>query len=106
MRYTKYMIVIRETEYFKSWMRVLKDRQTKQVINARIRRISIGNFGDTKQVGNGISELRINHGPGYRVYFVQRGKEIVVLLCGGNKSTQSRDITAARDIAANLDEEI
>ena len=106
MRYNRCMIVIRETEYFKSWIRALKDRQTKQIINAHIRRISTGNFGDTKPVGNGVSELRINHGPGYRVYFIRRGHEIVILLCGGNKSTQSRDIEAAGKIAANLDEEV
>jgi putative addiction module killer protein len=100
------MIVIHETESFKDWIRALKDRQTKQIINAHIRRISIGHFGDTKPVGNGVSELRINHGPGYRVYFTRRGQEIVILLCGGSKSTQSRDIEAAREIAAKLDEEV
>jgi putative addiction module killer protein len=98
------MIVIRETECFKTWIRALKDRQTKQIINAHIRRISAGNFGDAKPVGTGISELRINHGPGYRVYYTQRGYEIMILLCGGDKSTQSRDIEAAKKIAANLEE--
>lgn len=98
------MITVRETEQFKAWIRALKDRQTKQIINAHIRRMSAGSFGDSKTVGNGISELRINHGPGYRVYYTQRDHEIMILLCGGDKSTQSRDIEAAKEIAANLEE--
>jgi putative addiction module killer protein len=98
------MITIRETENFKTWIRSLKDRQTKQVINAHIRRISTGNFGDSKPVGDDVSELRIDYGPGYRVYFTMQGQEMVILLCGGDKSSQSRDINAAKRIAKNLEE--
>jgi putative addiction module killer protein len=97
------MITIRETEQFKTWIRGLRDRVTQAIINARIRRISGGNFGDSKPVGGGVSELRIDYGPGFRVYFTQRGQEIVVLLCGGDKSTQSGDIEAAKQIAQNLE---
>jgi putative addiction module killer protein len=97
------MITIRETEQFKTWLRGLRDRVTQAVINARIRRISSGNFGDSKPVGSGVSELRIDYGPGFRVYFTQRGREIVILLCGGDKSTQSGDIEAAKQIAKNLE---
>jgi putative addiction module killer protein len=97
------MIRIRETEHFKTWIRGLDDRVTQAIINARIRRISVGNFGDSKPVGSGVSELRIDYGPGFRVYFTQRGEEIVVLLCGGYKSTQGRDIKTAKQIAQNLE---
>jgi len=95
-------MTIRETENFTKWIRALKDRVAQALITARIRRISVGNFGDSKPVGNGVSELRIDYGPGYRVYFTRREQEIVVLLCGGDKSTQSRDIEAAKRIAQNL----
>jgi putative addiction module killer protein len=97
------MITIRETEQFKTWVRGLRDQVTQAIINARIRRISGGNFGDSKPVGSGVSELRIDYGPGFRVYFTQRGREIVILLCGGDKSTQSGDIEAAKQIAKNLE---
>jgi putative addiction module killer protein len=97
------MIRVRETEYFKTWIRDLKDRQTKQIINARIRRISTGNFGDSKPVGNGVSELRIDYGPGFRVYYTRRGDELVILLCGSDKSTQDETIKAAKKIAENLE---
>ncbi|MDR0642079.1 MAG: type II toxin-antitoxin system RelE/ParE family toxin [Treponema sp.] len=97
------MITMRETEQFKTWLRGLKDRVTQAIINARIRRISGGNFGDSKSVGGGVSELRIDYGPGFRLYYTRRGQEIVVLLCGGDKSTQSRDIETAKQIAQNLE---
>jgi putative addiction module killer protein len=97
------MLVIRETEPFKIWIRSLKDRVSQAIINARIRRISAGNFGDSKPLGDGVSELRIDYGPGFRVYFTRRGQEIVVLLCGGDKSTQSGDIEAAKRLAQNLE---
>ena len=99
------MITVRETENFKNWIRGLKDRIAQSVITARIRRISGGNFGDSRPVGDGVSELRIDYGPGYRVYFTQRGREIVILLCGGDKSTQDRDIKAAKRISQNIEEE-
>jgi putative addiction module killer protein len=99
------MITIRETENFKKWIRNLKDGLARTIINARIRRISVGNLGDAKQVGDSIWELRVNHGPGYRVYFTYRGQEIIILLCGGDKSTQSRDIETAKQMAPNLAKE-
>jgi putative addiction module killer protein len=103
MRYSIIMITIRETERFKTWIRNLKDRVTQAIINARIRRISGGNFGDCKPIGDNVSELRIDYGPGFRVYFTRRGREIVVLLCGGDKSTQGGDIEAAKQAAKNLE---
>ena len=98
------IITIRETEDFKKWIRGLKDRITQSIITARIRRISVGNFGDTKPVGEGVFELRIDYGPGYRVYFTRRGQEVVILLCGSIKSAQKRGIKAAKRIALNLEE--
>jgi putative addiction module killer protein len=98
------MITVRETENFKKWIRGLKDRVAQSIITARIRRISAGNFGDSKPIGDGISELRIDYGPGYRVYFTRRGQEIIILLCGGDKSAQSRDIESAKRIAKNIEE--
>jgi len=96
------MTEVRETAEFKTWIRGLKDGLARAVINARIRRVSAGNFGDVEPVGGNVSELRINHGPGYRVYFTKRGLKIVILLCGGDKSSQARDIKAAKRIADAL----
>lgn len=98
------MIEIRETETFKKWFRSLKDKRAKARIDVRIKRISLGNFGDVEPVGNGVSELRIDYGAGYRVYFVKRGNTIVILLCGGDKSTQSKDIQKAHELAQRLKE--
>ena len=97
------MMTIRQTEEFKTWVRGLKDRIAQAVIQARIRRVSAGNFGDAKALGGGIHELRIDSGPGYRVYFTKRGREIVILLCGGSKRTQDGDIADAREIADRLE---
>jgi putative addiction module killer protein len=102
--YNETMITIRETERFKTWLRNINDRVTQAVINARIRRVSSGNFGDCKPVGDSVSELRIDYGPGFRVYFTRQGQDIIILLCGGDKSTQSRDIAAAKRIAQNIEE--
>ena len=104
MRYNITM-KIRETENYLDWINSLKDRAGQAIIAARIRRISKGNFGDSKSVGDGVSELRIDYGPGYRVYFTRRGQEIILLLCGGDKSSQNRDIEAAKQIAKNIREE-
>jgi putative addiction module killer protein len=82
----------------------LKDQIAQSIINARIRRISVGNFGDSKFVGDGVYELRVDYGPGYRVYFTQK-QEIIFLLCGGDKSTQNRDLKAAKQIAQNMEEQ-
>ena len=96
------MIEIRETEIFSSWLTALRDNQARARIAVRIRRLAFGNPGDVKPVGEGVSELRIPYGPGYRVYFVQRGNLLIVLLCGGDKSTQDRDIATAKRIAKEI----
>lgn len=94
------MKTIKQTETFMTWERNLKDRSAKAIIAARIFRVANGLMGDVKPVGEGVSELRINYGPGYRVYFQQRGNEVVVLLCGGDKSSQPRDIKTAKTLAS------
>ena len=96
------MIEIRQTEVYSKWFKGLRDRQARARINIRIRRLSMGNPGDVKPVGRGVSELRINYGSGYRVYFVQRGSELIILLAGGDKRTQNQDIKAALDLAQEL----
>ena len=96
------MIEIRQTEAYARWFENLRDRQARARIDARIRRLSLGNPGDVKPVGEGVSELRIDYGPGYRVYFVPRGQTLVVLLAGGDKRTQDRDIKTAIDLARAL----
>jgi putative addiction module killer protein len=93
---------VRQTEAFAAWFSALRDRQAKARIAARIDRLALGNPGDVRPVGEGVSELRIDYGPGYRVYFVQRGTTLVVLLAGGDKRSQSRDIAAARAAARSL----
>lgn len=89
------MIEVRQTDEYVEWFEHLQDRTAKARILIRIRRLSLGNLGDVKPVGNGVSELRIDYGAGYRVYFVQRGTALVVLLAGGDKRTQMRDIQRA-----------
>jgi len=96
------MIEVRQTTVFANWLKSLKDAKTLAMIAQRIVRIQSGLFGDVKPVGNGVSELRINYGPGFRLYFTQKGKVLVVLLCGGNKSTQKADIKQAKELAAGL----
>lgn len=96
------MIEVRQTEIYSEWFDDLRDRQARARINARIRRLSLGNPGDFKPVGEGVSEMRIDYGPGYRVYFVRRGQTIVVLLAGGDKHTQDRDIKKALALAREL----
>ena len=96
------MIEIRQTNVYIQWFGRLRDRQARARINTRIRRLSLGNFGDVKPVGRGVSELRINYGPGYRVYFTQRGQTLVILLAGGDKRTQDQDIQTAQNLARNL----
>ncbi len=97
--YNKSVIEIRQTEVYARWFASLRDQQAKAHINVRIRRLSLGNLGDMKPVGEGVSELRIDYGPGYRAYFVQRGQTLVVLLAGGDKDTQDRDIRRALELA-------
>ncbi len=96
------MIAIRETDAYARWFARLKDREARVRILVRIRRLSLGNAGDAKAVGGGVSELRIDYGPGYRVYFVQRGETLIVLLGGGDKSTQAADIRAALSLARTV----
>ncbi|MCZ7560609.1 MAG: type II toxin-antitoxin system RelE/ParE family toxin [Burkholderiaceae bacterium] len=96
------MIEVRQTAVYAAWFAGLRDRQAKTRIDIRIRRLSIGNAGDVKPVGEGVSELRVPYGPGYRVYFLQKGELLVVLLAGGDKSTQDRDIRVARELARDL----
>jgi putative addiction module killer protein len=97
------MIEVRKTELFIKWFNSLKDRKAKARIQARIDRVETGHFGDVEPVGEGVSELRIFYGPGYRVYFVQRGAVLVILLSGGDKSTQPADIAKAKDMARQLE---
>ena len=98
------MIQIQQTEAYAQWFSGLRDRIARARIDIRIRRLSLGNAGDAKPVGDGVSELRVDHGPGYRVYFVQRGEVVIVLLAGGDKSTQDKDIRNAKALAKNLKE--
>jgi putative addiction module killer protein len=93
------MIEIIKTDTFDKWLNNLRDRQAKTRILARIRNMSLGNLGDVKPVGEGISESRIAYGPGYRLYFIQQGEILVILLNGGDKSTQKSDITKAKKLA-------
>ncbi len=97
------MIEVRKTEIFDKWFTKLKDRKAKARIQARIDRVEIGNFGDVSPVGEGISELRIFYGPGYRVYYVQKDSVVVILLSGGDKSSQKSDIAKAKEIAKQLE---
>lgn len=96
------MIAIRQTEVFAAWFGNLPDPRARARIQVRIDRLALGNPGDAKPVGEGVSELRIDYGPGYRVYFVRRGEAVIVLLAGGNKRTQTRDIEAALRLARFL----
>jgi putative addiction module killer protein len=95
-------IEIRETDVFASWLERLRDRQARTRILVRLGRLAAGNPGDVRPVGGGVSEIRVDYGPGYRVYFARRGELIVVLLCGGDKRTQSRDIAQAIALASKI----
>lgn len=95
-------IEIRQTDVFTEWFSDLRDRQVRARITARIRRLSLGNPGDVKPVGAGVSGLRIDYGPGYRIYFIRRGDTVIVLLCGGDKQRQDRDITRAIELARGI----
>lgn len=100
--YNNCMKTIYTTELFDSWFSGLRDKRVQKRIQARLKYAELGNFGDCKPVGEGVSEMRIHYGPGYRVYFAQRGIEIVILLAGGDKSTQQRDIDIAIKQARKL----
>ena len=96
------MIEIRQTEVYSNWFRRLRDREAKVRIDNRIRRLSLGNPGDVTPVGEGVSEVRIDYGPGCRMYFVRQRQSLVVLLAGGDKDSQQRDIRRAIQLARNL----
>jgi putative addiction module killer protein len=96
------MIEVRQTDLFAHWLRKLRDENARARIQIRIRRLSLGNFGDVKSIGDGISELRIDYGPGYRVYLQRKGDVIVLLLAGGTKKTQQTDIQKAKVLAKEL----
>jgi putative addiction module killer protein len=98
------MAEVRQTEIFATWMAKLRDARARARIASRIDRLTHGNPGDSKSVGEGVSEMRIDYGPGYRVYFARRGTALLLLLCGGDKSTQERDITMAKRLAAEWEE--
>ena len=98
------MIEIRETERYHLWFKKLRDRQAKARILSRIRRLSLGNPGNTKPLGDGVSELKIDCGPGYRVYYRERGNTLIILLAGGDKRTQRRDIELAKSLSKALQE--
>jgi putative addiction module killer protein len=97
-----HMFDVRQTRTFAEWLSTLSDRRARIKIADRIERASRGNLGDVKSIGGGVSEMRIAFGPGYRLYFAKRGEALIVLLCGGDKGSQRRDIEAARAMAREL----
>ena len=97
------MINLLATDEYLKFIRQLRDERAKSRIALRLGRLQLGNYGDVKPVGQGVSEIRIDYGPGYRVYYKQRGQELIILLCGGDKSTQEKDIVRAKHIAAEYD---
>ena len=99
------MMEFKQTETFRKWRIRLKDQRGRALIASRLDRLAYGNAGDVRPVGQGISELRIDYGPGFRVYFQKRGETIVILLCGGDKSTQAKDIKTAKRLAEEWSEE-
>jgi putative addiction module killer protein len=98
------MLDIQQTDAYRRWFDELRDERARARIDVRIFRLAMGNPGDVKSVGEGISELRIDYGPGYRVYFARKGRSLVLLLCGGDKSTQDQDIKAAKGLAHSWQE--
>lgn len=102
MGYVGAVFEVREAEAYAAWFRSLRDRAARACIDIRIRRLSLGNPGDVRPVGEGVSELRVPYGSGYRIYFIRRGSALIVLLAGGDKSTQANDIKQAKQLARNL----
>ena len=96
------MLKLKRTQAYIDWINGLTDERAVARITVRVDRLGMGNAGDAESVGDGISELRIHYGPGYRVYYKKSGSQIIVLLCGGDKSTQKKDIKEAKDISKNL----
>lgn len=99
------MIEFKQTETFRKWRMRLKDQRGRALIASRLDRLAFGHAGDVQPVGQGISELRIDSGPGYRIYFQQRGNTVILLLCGGDKSTQAKDIRTAKRLAKEWSQE-
>ena len=97
------MIEVRQTPNFRKWHTGLADRRAAEIVAKRILRLQAGLLGDAKPVGDGVCEARIDYGPGYRLYFVQRGVVLIVLLCGGDKKSQKRDMSLAKALAAELE---
>jgi putative addiction module killer protein len=98
------MLALKQTETFRKWWLRLRDERARGIILSRLDRLAYGHAGDVQPVGNGISELRIHYGPGYRVYFRRRGETVVLLLCGGDKRTQAKDIATAKRLAEEWSE--
>lgn len=96
------MIEIRQTVVFTEWLKKLNDSNARARILLRLKRVSLGNLGDVSPIDGGVSELRIHYGPGYRIYFTTKGDTIVILLCGGDKSTQAKDIAKAKKMAKEI----
>jgi putative addiction module killer protein len=96
------VIEVRQTGEFAEWLAALRDSKARARIGERLRRLRLGHLGDVKPIGGGISELRVHYGPGYRLYLVRRGERLIVLLCGGDKSSQERDIKRAKALAEEL----
>jgi putative addiction module killer protein len=103
IKYTKTIIEILQTENYRKWFDKLKDRNARARIDIRLRRLSLGNYGDVKFVGEGVSELRIDYGPGYRVYFTKKGARLIILLAGGDKTTQAGDIEKAKKLVHEIE---
>ena len=99
------MFQLRQTDIFAKWLRGLRDRKAQARIIARLDSAKLGNLGDCKAVGSGVREMRVHYGPGYRLYFIQRQEQILILLCGGSKSNQRQDIAKAKRIAAEIEED-
>ena len=97
------MFELKQTETFRKWREQLKDEPARALIASRLDRLAYGHAGDAAPVGEGISELRIHYGPGFRIYFRKQGKTVIVLLCGGDKSTQAKDVKAAKRLAQELE---
>jgi len=98
------IFLVEQSREFRSWIKGLRDRRAQERIAQRIARLSGGLFGDAKPVGEGVMELRIDHGPGYRIYFTRRGPIVILLLCGGDKGSQKRDIARAKSLAAQVED--
>lgn len=98
------MMIVKRTDEFSFWLDSLKDRMTKQRLNGRLRKAMLGNLGDVKPVGEGVFEMREHFGPGWRMYYVQRGEVLIVMLGGGDKSSQAADIANAVKLAASFED--